>query len=92
MIEKDGQTYLKFLDDTNDNEKGEAPIKPPRFNNGIFVGYFPQQLPTGDAARNEHWTVLRLQLKGNSLSGVALAYSIDDSYALPSFTKLVKSD
>ena len=92
MIEKDGQTWLKFLDDTNANEQGEAPVKPPRFNNSIFVGYFPQQIPTGDAARNKHWTVLRLQLKGNSLCGVALAYSIDDSYALPSYTNLVKGD
>ncbi|MBN2089761.1 beta-lactamase family protein [candidate division KSB1 bacterium] len=92
IIEKTGQTYLKFLDDTNANEKAEATIKPPRFSNGIFVGYFPQQLPTEDAARNEHWTVLRLQIKGNSLRGVALAYSIDDSYSLPSYTKLEKSD
>jgi hypothetical protein len=92
IIEKDGQTWLKFLDDTNVNEQGEAPIKPPRFNNGIFVAYFPQQIPTADAARNKSWTVLRLQLKGNIMSGITLACSIDDSYGLPSYTKLVKID
>ncbi len=92
IIEKNGQTWLKFLDDTNANEQGEAPIKSPRFNKGIFVGYFPQQIPTEDASRNKSWTVLRLQLKGNTLSGISLAYSIDDSYGLPSYTKLVKTD
>jgi len=65
-----------------------TPLGPLGFRNGWLTGLFFGTIPTEDARRSSHVVFLRLQLKGDSLSGTVSAVAINQTFALPYWASL----
>jgi CubicO group peptidase (beta-lactamase class C family) len=87
--EAGGDVSLSVIDRPGVEDQAVKPTgNPPRFRNGVFTARFPITVPTGDAARYEHWMYVRLWFAASKLSGYALAEAQGYSYNLPSFLEL----
>jgi len=80
IIELDGRTG------------GPIPIAtalgPLGFQDGWLSGLFFGSIPTEDAKRSPHVVFLRLQLRGDALSGTVSAVAVNQSFALPYWASL----
>ncbi len=89
--EAGGDAWLSVIGDSGiDDQAVKFTGNPPRFRNGVFTARFPITVPTGDAARYEHWMYVRLWFAAGKLSGYALAEAQEYSYKLPSFLKFTR--
>ena len=66
----------------------ETPLGPLGFRSGWLSGLFFGTIPTEDAQRSPHVVYLRLQLKGDTLSGTVSAVAISQTFALPYWASL----
>jgi hypothetical protein len=66
----------------------ETPLGPLRFQNNWLTGLFFGTIPTEDAKRLPHVVSLRLQLKGDTLSGTVSAVAINQIFGLPYWASL----
>ena len=65
-----------------------TPLGPLAFRNGWLTGLFFGTVPTTDAQRSPHVVFLRLQLKGDTLTGSVTAVAINRTFALPHWASL----
>jgi len=65
-----------------------TPLGPLGFRNGWLSGLFFGSIPTEDAKRSRHVVFLRLQLRGDTLSGTVSAVAVNQSFALPYWASL----
>lgn len=63
-------------------------LGPLGFKNGWLSGLFFGAIPTEDAKRSQHVLYLRLQLKGDTLSGTVSAVAVNQAFALPYWASL----
>jgi CubicO group peptidase (beta-lactamase class C family) len=68
-----------------------TPLGPLTFRNGWLTGLFFGTIPTEDANRSPHVVFLRLQLKGDTLSGTVSAVAVNQTFALPYWAWLKRS-
>ncbi len=68
----------------------DTPLGPLAFRNGWLTGLFFGTIPTDDAERSSHVVFLRLQLKGETLSGTASAVAVNQTFALPYWASLTR--
>ena len=66
----------------------ETPLGPLTFRHGWLSGLFFGAIATEDANRSQHVVFLRLQLKGDTLSGTVSAVAINQTFALPYWASL----
>jgi hypothetical protein len=66
----------------------DTPLGPTAFRNGWLTGLFLGTIPTEDARRSSHVVFLRLQLKGDTLSGTVSAVAVNQTFALPYWASL----
>jgi len=66
-------------------------LGPMSFRDGWLSGLFFGSIPTEDARRSQHVVFLRLQLKGDALSGTVTAVAVNQSFALPYWASLKKT-
>jgi hypothetical protein len=66
----------------------ETPLGPLAFRNGWLTGLFFGTIPTEDAGRSPHVVFLRLQLRGETLSGTVSAVAVNQMFALPYWASL----
>jgi CubicO group peptidase (beta-lactamase class C family) len=65
-----------------------TPLGPLGFRNGWLTGLFFGTIPTEDAKRSPHVVFLRLQLRGDTLSGTVSAVAANQTFALPYWASL----
>ena len=66
----------------------ETPLGPLAFRDGWLTGLFLGTIPTEDAGRSPHVVFLRLQLRGETLSGTVSAVAVNQMFALPYWASL----
>jgi hypothetical protein len=66
----------------------DTPLGPTVFRDGWLTGLFLGTIPTEDARRSSHVVFLRLQLKGDTLSGTVSAVAVNQTFALPYWASL----
>jgi hypothetical protein len=65
-----------------------TPLGPLAFRDGWLTGLFYGTIATEDARRSPHAVFLRLQLRGDSLSGTVTAMAVNRTFALPYWASL----
>ena len=65
-----------------------TPLGPLAFRDGWLTGLFFGTIPTEDTKRASHVVFLRLQLKGDTLTGTVSAVAVNQTFALPYWASL----
>lgn len=66
------------------------PLGRVRFRDGVFQAPFFGSIPTDDCKRSQHVLFLRLRRRGDTLSGVAAAVAMNQTFWLPHWMELKK--